>query len=98
MESLIEEQQQHQVKSKVNKKSPVVPKDLPAFQLCGQHRHDKRRESYDSAESFLDDFEVHLVAYELDIEENWRRLIPMTCNANRRAWLLSTMKKDDITN
>ncbi|KAG2223885.1 hypothetical protein INT45_012758 [Circinella minor] len=63
-----------------------------------EHRHNKRRDSYDSAESSLDDFEVHLAAYELDVEENWRRLIPMTCDANRRAWLLSTMKKLEITN
>ena len=76
----------------------MVPKDLLVFQLRGQNRHDKRRDSYDSAESFLDDFEVHLAAYELDIEENWRRLIPMTCDANRRAWLLPTMKKSEITN
>ena len=91
-------QSRQELPIKDNHKSPVVPKDLPVFQLRGQHRHDKRRDSYDSAESFLDDFEVHLAAYELDIEENWRRLIPMTCDANRRAWLLSTMKKQEITN
>ncbi|KAG2213627.1 hypothetical protein INT45_002163 [Circinella minor] len=64
-------------------KSTLVPKDLPAFQLKGQHCHDKRQESYDSAETFLDDFEVHLSAHGLDVEQNWRRLIPLTCDANR---------------
>ncbi|KAG2217751.1 hypothetical protein INT45_005472 [Circinella minor] len=99
MEDVLRNEQSNQkVSTKDNRKTPVVPKDLPAFQLRGQHRHDKRRDSYDSAESFLDDFEVHLAAYELDVEDNWRRLIPMTCDANRRAWLLSTMKKPEIDN
>ncbi|KAG2217965.1 hypothetical protein INT45_001399, partial [Circinella minor] len=99
IEDIIKNEQSNQeVTTNQHHKTPVVPKDLPAFQLRGQHRHDKRRDSYDSAESFLDDFEVHLAAYELDIEENWRRLIPITCDANRRAWLLSTMKKQEITN
>ena len=99
IESILQEQHQRTPPIKTepsSSKTTLVPKDLPAFQLKGQHRHDKRRESYDSAETFLDDFEFHLQAHGLDVEQNWRRLIPLTCDANRRAWLLSTMKKDKI--
>ncbi|KAG2223405.1 hypothetical protein INT45_001711 [Circinella minor] len=99
MENLLAEKEQQITKvtsssvSHMNKRNPIVPKDLPAFQLRGHHRQDKNKDSYDSAESFLDDFEVHLAAYELDIEDNWRRLIPMTCDANRRSWMLSTIRR-----
>ncbi|KAG2205302.1 hypothetical protein INT45_007800, partial [Circinella minor] len=101
IENLLQEQQQLRQPAKAeasSSKNNLVPKDLPAFQLKGQHCHDKRRESYDSAETFLDDFEVYLSAHGLNVEQNWRRLIPLTCDANRRAWLLTTMKKDGITN
>ncbi|KAG2205756.1 hypothetical protein INT45_005874, partial [Circinella minor] len=73
MEDILKnEQSEKEVPPKDIRKPPIVPKDLPVFQLRGQHRHDKRRDSYDSAKSFLDNFEVHLAAYELEIEGNWQ--------------------------
>lgn len=71
---------------------------MPAFQFHGGARHAKHKARFDSAQSFLEEFRTVLEGHSLDIEQHWRRLMPLTVNSNSRAWLREVMGKDSVTN
>ncbi|KAI9484995.1 hypothetical protein BDB00DRAFT_851998 [Zychaea mexicana] len=45
---------------------------------------------------FLDDFVYVLEAHSINVEKHWKRLMPLTCDATRRAWLVKTMQRHDM--
>ncbi|KAI9484754.1 hypothetical protein BDB00DRAFT_853619, partial [Zychaea mexicana] len=73
----------------------LVPKNLPVFNLRGHTKFAKGK-SYDSPEQFLDDFAYVLEAHSINVEKHWKRLMPLTCDATRRAWLVKTMQRHDM--
>ncbi|CDH61455.1 predicted protein [Lichtheimia corymbifera JMRC:FSU:9682] len=76
----------------------LVPRHLPAFQFYGGTRHVKNKARFDSAQSFLEEFHTVLEGHSLDVEQHWRRLMPLTVNSTSRAWLREVMAKDTVTN
>lgn len=79
-----------------NNQNALVPRQLPAFQFYGSPRHAKNKARFDSAQSFLEEFRTVLDGHSLDIEQHWRRLMPLTVNSNSRAWLRELMGKDSV--
>lgn len=79
-----------------NSQDALVPRHLPAFQFFGGVRHAKNKARYDSAQSFLEEFRTVLEGHSLNIEQHWRRLMPLTVNSNSRAWLRELMGKEGV--
>ncbi|KAI9496077.1 hypothetical protein BDB00DRAFT_810241 [Zychaea mexicana] len=73
----------------------LVPKNLPVFNLRG-HTTFAKGKSYDSPEQFFDDFAYVLEAHSINVKNYWKRLMPLTYNATRRAWLVKTMQRHDM--
>lgn len=80
----------------VNSQDALVPRHLPAFQFYGGVRHAKNKARYDSAQSFLEEFRTVLEGHSLNIEQHWRRLMPLTVDSNSRAWLRELIGKEGV--
>ncbi|OAD65738.1 hypothetical protein PHYBLDRAFT_175911 [Phycomyces blakesleeanus NRRL 1555(-)] len=61
-----------------------VPPNLPVLQLKGGSIRQPDKKIYDSIRSFLNDFEVQLIAHSLPLDKNWERLFRLTCDDMQR--------------
>ncbi|KAG1467964.1 hypothetical protein G6F56_004110 [Rhizopus delemar] len=65
----------------------VTRRDLPKFQLSSDiPRPYPKEEVFENVEHFLSTFEKILISGQLDVEENWKTLLPLCLHNNYDAW------------
>lgn len=62
---------------------PAFKKDLPAFQITGEKRHDKKKPKFSCVADF-EEFEIILKAYRVPIQGHWQQCIMFTCAPGQR--------------
>ena len=65
---------------------PIVPSQIPFFQWSG-NVYDGTRTVYSTLKTVLNKFEDVLLTYQLNLDDHWRRLLPLGLSTEIRAWL-----------
>ncbi|OAD78113.1 hypothetical protein PHYBLDRAFT_141978 [Phycomyces blakesleeanus NRRL 1555(-)] len=75
-----------------DKKSMVVPSNLPFLQLCTETRVKHNRDVFDSVYDFCQEFTMVLESYSLSLDLCWKRLLPICLNKEERSWFEDKLK------
>ncbi|OAD67613.1 hypothetical protein PHYBLDRAFT_173945 [Phycomyces blakesleeanus NRRL 1555(-)] len=75
-----------------DKKSMVVPSNLPFLQLCTETRVKQNRDVFDSVYDFCQEFTMVLESHSLSLDSCWERLLPICLNKEERSWFEDKLK------
>ncbi|KAI8323398.1 hypothetical protein EDC96DRAFT_595724, partial [Choanephora cucurbitarum] len=74
------------------KKSMLVPANLPYLQLTSDVVIKSNKDSFDSVYDFCQEFVTLLEAHSLSLDDNWERLLPMCLSKEDRSWFEDKLK------
>ncbi|OBZ80668.1 hypothetical protein A0J61_11283, partial [Choanephora cucurbitarum] len=75
-----------------DKKSTLVPLNLPFLQLTADVPLKPTKDSFDSVYDFCQEFVTVLEAHSLSLDASWERLLPMCLNKEERSWFEDKLK------
>ena len=74
------------------KKSVLVPANLPYLQLTSDVVIKSNKDSFDSVYDFCQEFVTILEAHSLSLDDHWERLLPMCLGKEDRSWFEDKLK------
>ncbi|KAI8326023.1 hypothetical protein EDC96DRAFT_593598 [Choanephora cucurbitarum] len=78
--------------SSLEKKSMLVPANLPFLQLTSDVVIKSSKDTFDSVYDFCQEFVTVLEAHSLSLDDSWERLLPMCLNREERSWFEDKLK------